>query len=154
MMRFSTRLPQVYYCIDTHRHEDELSGSGVFILNPQSGVPIYRQLQEQVRRMVASGQLQPGAALPSVRELALTHAVNPMTISKAYSLLEAEGLLERHRGKPMTVASQPRTQAQLGKRLQQLEPLMDQVVLAARQLQLSEAELLKALRRKWEETDE
>jgi GntR family transcriptional regulator len=126
----------------------------VFILNPQSGVPIYRQLLEQVRRMVASGQLQPGAPLPSVRELALTHAVNPMTISKAYSLLEAEGLLERHRGKPMTVANQPRTQSHLGKRLQQLEPLMDQVVLAARQLQLSEAELLKALRRKWEETDE
>jgi GntR family transcriptional regulator len=104
--------------------------------------------------MVASGQLQPGTAMPSVRDLALMHAVNPMTISKAYSLLEAEGLLERHRGKPMTVASQPRTQSQLGKRLQQLEPLMDQVVLAARQLQLSEAELLKALRRKWEETDE
>jgi GntR family transcriptional regulator len=71
----------------------------VFILNPQSGVPIYRQLFEQVRRMVASGHLQPGAALPSVRELAIQHAVNPMTISKAYSMLEAEGLLERNRGK-------------------------------------------------------
>ena len=104
--------------------------------------------------MVASGQLQPGAELPSVRELALAHAVNPMTISKAYSLLEAEGLLERNRGKPMTVASQARAQAAPGKRLQQLEPLLDQMVLAARQLQLSEAELVKAVRRKWEETDE
>ncbi len=126
----------------------------MFILNPQSGVPIYRQLLEQVRRMVASGQLQPGAALPSVRELAVAHAVNPMTISKAYTLLEAEGLLERNRGKPMTVASQSRAHSQLPKRLQQLEPLVDQVVLAARQLQLSEAELMKALRRKWEETNE
>ena len=126
----------------------------MFILNPQSGVPIYRQLLEQVRRMVASGQLRPGAALPSVRELAVAHAVNPMTISKAYTLLEAEGLLERNRGKPMTVASQSRAHSQLPKRLQQLEPLVDQVVLAARQLQLSEAELMKALRRKWEETNE
>ena len=47
------------------------TGHRVFILNPQSGIPIYRQILEQVRRMVASGQLQPGAALPSVRELAL-----------------------------------------------------------------------------------
>lgn len=127
---------------------------GVFILNPQSGVPIYRQLLEQVKRMVASGQLQPGSELPSVRELALTHAVNPMTISKAYSLLEAEGVLERNRGKPMTVASQSRAQTPVAKRLQQLDPLVDQLVLAARQLQLSEAELMKAVRRKWEESDE
>jgi GntR family transcriptional regulator len=126
----------------------------LFILTPQSGIPIYRQIVEQVRRMVASGQLQPGAALPSVRELAVSHAVNPMTVSKAYSMLEAEGLLERNRGKPMTVASQSRNHSQLAKRLQQIDPLVGQIVLAARQLELSEAELAKALRRKWEETDE
>jgi GntR family transcriptional regulator len=130
----------------------------VFILNPQSGVPIYRQILEQVRRMVASGQLQAGAELPSVRELAVAHAVNPMTISKAYSLLEAEGLLARNRGKPMTVVGPARGavrgQTPLHKRLEQIDPLVDQIVLAARQLQLSEAELTKALRRKWEETDE
>ena len=123
---------------------------GVFILNPQSGVPIYRQLLEQVRRMVASGQLAPGAELPSVRELATAHAVNPMTISKAYSLLEAEGLLERNRGKPMTVASQVRSHSQVSKRLEQIDPLVGQVVLAAKQLQLSEAEVVKAVHRKWE----
>jgi DNA-binding transcriptional regulator YhcF (GntR family) len=131
----------------------------VFILNPQSGVPIYRQILEQVRRMVASGQLQGGAELPSVRELAVAHAVNPMTISKAYSLLEAEGLLTRNRGKPMTVVGPARGAARggqtaLNKRLEQIDPLVDQIVLAARQLQLSEAEVAKALRRKWEETDE
>jgi GntR family transcriptional regulator len=126
----------------------------MFILNPQSGIPIYRQLLEQVRRMVASGQLQPGTALPSVRELAIAHAVNPMTISKAYSMLEAEGLLERNRGKPMTIAKQSRAQSPVSKRLQQLEPHLDQLVLAAHQLQLSEAEVVKALRNKWEDTDE
>jgi GntR family transcriptional regulator len=126
----------------------------VFRLNPQSGVPIYRQLLDQVRRMVSSGQLPPGTALPSIRDLALLHAVNPMTISKAYSLLEAEGILERHRGKPMTVATQATSRPVLSKRLQQLEPVLDQTVLAARQLQLTEAELTKALHRKWEESDE
>src|SRR5262245_12066538 len=126
----------------------------MFILNPNSGVPIYRQLLEQVRRMVASGQLVPGAELPSVRELALRHAVNPMTVSKAYSLLEAEGLLERNRGKPMTIAKQSRPQSALTKRLQQLDPQVDQLVLAAKQLQLSENEVVKTLRNKWEQADE
>ena len=123
----------------------------MFILNPTSGTPIYRQLAEQVRRMVASGQLAAGAELPSVRELALQHAVNPMTISKAYSLLEVEGVLERQRGKPMTVAAQTRIQAPRTHRLEQLEDELDQLVLAARQLEVSQEDLIKALRRKWNE---
>ncbi|HEY9181810.1 MAG TPA: GntR family transcriptional regulator, partial [Gammaproteobacteria bacterium] len=73
----------------------------MFVLSPQSGIPIYRQLVTQVTRLIAGGQLAAGAELPSVRELAELHAVNPMTISKAYALLESEGLLERQRGKPM-----------------------------------------------------
>jgi len=126
----------------------------MFVLNPHSGIPIYRQILEQVRRQVASGQLKPGDEMPSVREVAVTHAVNPMTISKAYSLLQAEGLLEHNRGKPMTVASQTRTQSPLAQRLEQIEPLVAQVALAARQLQLSQAEVTRLLRRKWEKDDE
>jgi GntR family transcriptional regulator len=123
----------------------------LFILNPQSGTPIYRQLIDQVRRMVASGQLAAGAALPSVRELAIEHAVNPMTISKAYSMLEVEGMLERQRGKPMTVAAQDRAQAPRGQRVQQLETQLDHLVLSARQLELSLEDLTKAIRKTWSE---
>ncbi|HEU5137971.1 MAG TPA: GntR family transcriptional regulator [Steroidobacteraceae bacterium] len=126
----------------------------MFILNPQSGTPIYRQLIDQVRRMVASGQLAAGAELPSVRELALQHAVNPMTVSKAYSLLEAEGVLTRQRGKPMAVAEQDRAQAPRTQRMQQLDAELDQLVLSARQLDLSQEDLAKAIRRKWSEHDE
>ena len=126
----------------------------MFILNPQSGVPIYRQILDQVRRMVASGQLPPGTALPSVRDLALRHTINPMTISRAYSMLETEGLLERNRGKPMTVAAQAKNHSQLPRRLQQIGPLVVQTVVAAKQLELSEAELVKAVRREWEQNHE
>jgi GntR family transcriptional regulator len=126
----------------------------VFTLNPHCGVPIYRQLLEQVRRMVSSGQLPPGSELPSIRDLAVRHAVNPMTVSKAYALLELEGLLERNRGKPMTVAGRLGRQTLQVTRLRQLDPLLDQLVLAARQLEYSEAELIKALRSKWEKTDD
>lgn len=126
----------------------------MFVLTPNSGIPIYRQVLDQVRRKVASGQLKPGDELPSVREVAMTHAVNPMTISKAYALLQAEGLLEHNRGKPMTVATQTRAQTPVTQRLGQIETLVEQVALAARQLQLSQAEVIKLLRRKWEQDDE
>lgn len=66
---------------------------------------------------------RPGTELPSIRDLALKHAINPMTVSKVYTLLEAEGVLERHRGKPITVPRPKRTQSPLAKRLEQLEPL-------------------------------
>lgn len=123
----------------------------MFTLHPESGVPIYRQLVEQVRRLIAGGQLPPGAELPSVRDLAIAHAVNPMTVSKAYSLLEAEGLLERNRGRPMTVAGGRRPQAPLSQRLRQLDAQAAQFVTAARQLEISEKDLIALIRRQWEQ---
>jgi GntR family transcriptional regulator len=119
----------------------------MFILNPQSGTPIYRQLIEQVRRMIAGGQLKAGDDLPSVRELALLHAVNPMTISKAYSLLELEGLLVRQRGKPMQIAEQNAQIKTPESRLAQLQPQLEQLVMATRQLEIPEKMLLEELQR-------
>ena len=125
----------------------------MFILNPQSGIPIYRQLVEQVRRMVTSSQLSPGDSLPSIRDLAQQHAINPMTISKAYSMLEAEGLLQRNRGKPMTVAKHQLTQSPIQQRLKQIEPQVQQLVLAAKQLELTPAKLTQLLNTYWEDQD-
>ena len=126
----------------------------MFTLNPNNGTPIYRQLMEQVRRMVSSGQLQPGSELPSVRELALSHAVNPMTISKAYSLLEAEGLLERQRGKAMTIATHHGSKDSKTTRLQHLQPVLDQLAIAASQLQLTPDDVLKAMKATMENLDD
>ena len=122
----------------------------MFTLDPHSGVPIYRQLLEQVRRLVASGQLKAGSELPSVRDLALAHAVNPMTISKAYSLLEAEGLLQRNRGRPMTVAARRHAIEPLASRVRQLGPQAEQLVRSARQLELDRKELRTLIDRIWE----
>jgi GntR family transcriptional regulator len=126
----------------------------LFILSPQSGIPIYRQLVTQITRLIAGGQLTPGTELPSVRELAELHAVNPMTISKAYALLESEGLLERHRGKPMRVAARRRAQAPLAQRLQQLDRSIMELVLAARQLEVGKKDLLARLGEKWGDENE
>ncbi|RPI57753.1 MAG: GntR family transcriptional regulator [Lysobacterales bacterium] len=125
----------------------------MFVLNPQSGTPIYRQLIAQITRLIAGGQLAVGTELPSVRELAELHTVNPMTISKAYALLEAEGLLERQRGKPMRVAARRRNQAPLTQRLQQLEREVSELVLAARQLEVGKKELLALVGEQWEKNN-
>jgi GntR family transcriptional regulator len=76
-----------------------------FSIAPSDPTPIYRQIVDQVRRQIAGGVIVPGQELPSVRAMAQQHTINPMTVSKAYSLLEAEGLLERRRGMGMVVAN-------------------------------------------------
>lgn len=125
----------------------------MFVLQPHSGIPLYRQLYEQIQRLVASGQLTPGTELPSIRELAVRHAINPMTVSKVYARLESEGVLERNRGKPMTIAAQRRPQVPLAARLETLDPALEALVLAARQLELGAGDVIQALRKKWEKSD-
>ncbi len=63
----------------------------LFQVFPASGVPIYRQLTEQVRLHAAASRLKSGEFLPSVRQVAQELQINPMTVSKAYSILERDG---------------------------------------------------------------
>lgn len=77
----------------------------LFYVDPHSGVPIFRQLMDQVRTHVAGGVLKPGDEMPSIRSLSVPLGVNPMTISKAYNLLVHEGLLDRRPGRPLVVAA-------------------------------------------------
>lgn len=113
--------------------------SQLFSIVPGSSAPIYRQLVDQVRRLVAGGQLAPGDALPSVRDVAVQLAVNPMTVSKAYGLLELEGVLERRRGVGMLVAARPGSQGgegEVGARLALLRPTLERAAREARELEL------------------
>lgn len=107
----------------------------LFDINPSAAVPIYRQIIEQVRRMVAGGLLKPGDELPSVRSVAAQHTVNPMTVSKAYSLLEAEGLATRQRGVGMVIA-QRQPVRELPDRLELLRPSLQAAAQHARQLEI------------------
>ncbi|MBD8526511.1 GntR family transcriptional regulator [Pseudomarimonas arenosa] len=115
-------------------------------IQPSAPEPIYRQIADQVRRLVASGQLQAGDGLPSVRDIAAHHAVNPMTVSKAYSQLETEGVLERLRGKGMVVAANAVRPKPLAERLQQLEPALREVAQRAEELELPPERVLARLR--------
>ena len=113
-------------------------------IQPADAEPIYRQIVAQVRRLVIGGQLQAGDALPSVRGVAAHHAINPMTVSKAYSQLEADGVLERMRGKGMIVAEGAARPGQR-QRWILLEPALDALARQARELELPAAEVARRL---------
>jgi len=69
-----------------------------FSLDLHTGVPVYRQLIDQVRSGIASGTLAAGDQLPTVRQLAVDLTINPNTVMRAYRELELGGLLETHQG--------------------------------------------------------
>jgi GntR family transcriptional regulator len=69
-----------------------------FTLDLHTGVPVYRQLIDQVRAGIASGTLAAGDQLPTVRQLAVDLEINPNTVMRAYRELELGGLLETHQG--------------------------------------------------------
>lgn len=79
----------------------------MFRVDGGSGVPIYRQLVEQVRREVMLGRLGPGDQLPTLREVVDALAINPNTVAKAYAELEHEGLVVRRQGMGTFVTSAP-----------------------------------------------
>ena len=65
----------------------------MFLLNPQSKLPLYEQLVEQLRKQIVLGNAAPGSPLPSVRQLSVELGVNPNTIQKAYREMKQEGLI-------------------------------------------------------------
>ncbi|RZZ87542.1 GntR family transcriptional regulator [Pseudoxanthomonas winnipegensis] len=70
------------------------------------GAPIYRQLKEKVIAMMLDGELKPGDALPSVRQVAAEYQLNPITVSRAYQELADEALVEKRRGLGMFVTEE------------------------------------------------
>ncbi|MBK7614865.1 MAG: GntR family transcriptional regulator [Burkholderiales bacterium] len=131
-----------------------MNDTALFTIATGSAEPIYRQLIEQVRRRIAAGLLQPGDEMPSVRELAQALAVNPMTVSKAFGLLEAEGVLERRRGLAMVVAAQAQSSASVADRSELLRPTLERAAAEAHQLQLPATRALAMFKTILQETQQ
>jgi GntR family transcriptional regulator len=111
-----------------------------------NGVPSYRQIMDQIKLQIATGVLPAGTELPSTRALSATLSLNPMTISKAYSLLEHDGVLERRRGQTLIVRERP-VEAQLTARLDPLRQQLNAAVHLARQLDVPPAQAVKLFRK-------
>lgn len=116
----------------------------MYSLNAVSGTPIYRQIVDQTCQLVASGQLPPGEHLPSVRAMAADLGVNPMTVSKAYSLLERDGIVSRRRGLGMIVEQAKITPAET------IRPQALALVEAARRLRLTRRDIAQAIDLAWQ----
>jgi len=115
-----------------------------------SGLPIYRQIIRQIRRQIMTDQLVQGDQLEPVRELAARIKVNPMTISKAYALLENEGLLERKRGIGLFVAKVKKGHLNTIK-AELFDDIISKAAVTAIQLGLSQAEAIEFFKKHYNE---
>lgn len=117
--------------------------ASLFVVQPSSGVPIYRQLVDQVTALVDGGRLAAGDTLPSVRDVAAALGINMMTVSKAYARLEADGVLCRIRGRGMAVAAGRRTAARRGV---VVEPTLEAAVVRCLYAGFTAAEIIRMVR--------
>ena len=109
------------------------------------GVPIYRQIVNQIKYLIASGQLAPGAELPPIRTLAEQLLVTPNTVVKAYGELESEGLVHKRRGAGTYVAERSSPLARKEQR-RILTQRADALLAEAMQLNFTFEEVLELLR--------
>ena len=108
-----------------------------FTVSPSSGVPIFRQIIDQVVALIVAGKLNSGDMLPSTREMARSLEINMMTVSKAYSKLESDGVAERVRGRGMRICAAP-AKGTLRKRKSDFQTLVEPALHRGRQLALTD----------------
>jgi GntR family transcriptional regulator len=127
------------------RHTQPESPGFAFHLDAHSGVPVYRQLIDQVQAAVATGSLSSGDQLPTVRQVAVDLAINPNTVSRAYREMEIRGILDTQQGTGTFVAER---QTELSKdvRERQLGQLVNEFVSRAGSAGITVNELIHALR--------
>lgn len=116
-----------------------------FRLDAHSGVPVYRQLIDQVQAAVATGSLSPGDQLPTVRQVAVDLAINPNTVSRAYREMEIRGILDTQQGTGTFVAER-QTEPSKDVRERQLGQLVNEFVSRAGSSGITVNELIHALR--------
>ena len=113
-------------------------------ISPRDGVPIYLQIVQQVRRLVASGELMPGDELPSIRSLADTLVINPNTVAHAYKELESLDVVTSSRGLGTYVREADQSTAHAERRAVMAERV-DALVLESRQMRIPFEELLEMM---------
>ena len=118
-------------------------------IDPRSPTPLYAQIAGRLRVAVASGELRPGASLPSVRQLAARLRVNPATVVQAYRDLETEGFVEMRQGAG-TFVREVVAERRAGERSKQAAELVRHMVAEAGRLGLSTKDVVQAIERELE----
>lgn len=115
----------------------------IFRVNPQSGVPIYLQLVEQLRGLIEAGGLRPGDTLPGIRRVAEELVLNPNTVAKAYREMEHAGLIQLRHGAGAFVAGQ--ASAMASPAIAEGRAVMERTVVKLRALGLDEGSIRRLL---------
>jgi GntR family transcriptional regulator len=123
----------------------------MFRIDPRDAVPIWKQIEDGLRRLVGAGGLRPRAPLPSVRDLARELRVNPMTVSKAYQRLQDAGVLVVRRGEGTFVADGP-PQLTLAEKARTLREAASRYVALAVTLGASRDEATRQVASAWDGT--
>jgi GntR family transcriptional regulator len=124
----------------------------LFHVNASSGVPIYVQIETQVKNAIASGALKKDQVLPSVRKLAGELGINPNTAARAYQNLERDGVIVTVPGGGTYVADNiPRFLK--SEKLRRLQPYAKQIAVEGSQLRLTNEEILQTVREELESLD-
>jgi len=126
---------------------------GLLDIDPSAAAPIWRQIEDGMRRLVASGALPVGTVVPSVRELARELRINPATVSKAYQRLVTDGALEVRRGEGTFVAERP-AGALADERERLLADGASSFVEAARSMGVTEGDAIAAISTAWREIND
>ncbi|TDL52902.1 GntR family transcriptional regulator [Paenibacillus dendritiformis] len=113
----------------------------MFRLQEQSASPIYEQIVDQMKALIATGALEAGEKVPSVRELSAMLLVNPNTVSKAYQELERQGVIVTMRGKGTFVA-EAASPGMAEERMKKLREDIKRIALEAKHLGLEPSSLL------------
>jgi GntR family transcriptional regulator len=119
-------------------------------IDPRDALPIWKQIEDGLRRLVGVGGLAPGRPVPSVRDLARELRVNPMTVSKAYQRLTDAGVLQVRRGEGTFVAEGP-PQLTRAERARTLREAAARYVALAATVQASRDEASREIAAAWEE---
>jgi GntR family transcriptional regulator len=116
-------------------------------ISANSGVPVYLQIEQQLKQAIASGVLRPGEALPSTRRTAAELRINPNTVARAYTELEREGVIRTVPGGGTFVADIGALSSRLLKseKLRRLRPIAEQFIIEAAQLRVPPEDLHKLL---------
>ena len=114
-------------------------------LDANSSLPIYAQLIDRVKHMVATGQLKPGDQLPTVRQLGVDLRVNPNTIARAYTDLARQGVISTQQGRGTYITAKPDVSALAQLRRDRLRGMIGRVVLEALSLGYTPDELHEAV---------
>jgi GntR family transcriptional regulator len=122
-----------------------------FAIDARSGVPLYRQIIEQVKFAIGRGMLGPGDQLPTVRQLAVDLSINPNTVIRAYRELEIEGVLDTHQGSGTFVSTRKPDIDRL-ERQRMLDQILTDLLARASTYGLSLEDVLEGLRQRKEES--